>query len=189
MSILKVLPFTASALVVAGGILGGCANVSGVHTRPGPRAEIPHFTAGDPRVETAGFVRETLRVSIDRADRTHTLMAFAVGETLTLGAMVTGGFRGLVRWKIGGRRISFAMNTAGSLENIPVEIEGEPTTPAPTGQGASFRGTTWVNIELPLADWVSDGTPLQLVFLPEIGEHPLFLPDDGFHYEVEFVRS
>ena len=162
---------------------------TGVYTSPGPKVEIPHFAAGDPRVNTAGFVRETMRLQVVRGDQTHTLMAFVVGETLTLGAMVEGDFRGLVRWKVGGRRLSFAMNTAGSLEDVPVEIEGDSTTPAPTGQGASFRGTTWINIELPLIDWLSEGTPLQLVFFPEIGEDPLFLPDDGYHYEVALVRT
>lgn len=156
-------------------------------THLGPDAEVPVFAADDERVNTAGFVGETLRLHRERDGVRYTLMAFAVGDTLTLGAMVKGAFDGLVRWKIGGRSLSFAFDSAGSLSEVPIEVEGEPLATVAPGQGAVFRGIAWVNVELPLAEWASDGTPVQLAFLPEIGA-PLFLPDDGHHYRVRLAR-
>ena len=102
---------------------------------------------------------------------------------------VKGAFDGTVRWRVGDRRLSFALDTAGSLSDVPVDVEGgaaEGGAVAP-GQGAVFRGIAWVNLELPLADWASDDTPLQLSFVPTVGE-PLFLPADGYHYQVRLVR-
>lgn len=163
----------------------GCATTSGVTTSRGPDVEVPIFSADDPRVKTAGFVRETSRLHREEDGVRLTLMAFAVGKTLTLGAMVRGTFDGLVRWKIGGRRLSFAFDTTLATGEIPVEVEGEAQKL--TAQRASFRGTSWANIELPVGEWIEDGTPLQLVFLPRVGT-PRFLPDDGYHYRVRLSR-
>lgn len=167
----------ALATALAAALLGSCAATA----RPGPEAVIPVFAKDDPRVDTAGFVGETLRLSVGRDGVRHTLMAFVVGDTLTLGAMVGGPFDGLVRWHVGNRLLELPFDTGGALAAVPVRVDGSSSEHR--GAGASFRGTTWVNVELPHRQWIDDGTPLQLVFLPKVGR-PLFLPDDGWHYRV-----
>ncbi len=111
-------------------------------------------------------------------------MAFVVGDALTLGAMVRGDFMGNVRWQVGGRELSFAMDTgAGSWSDVQV------AGPSTLGQGAHFRGTTWINLELPLIDFIdlADGGALQLRFEPERGPR-VTLPDEGYHYVTTLVR-
>ncbi len=90
-------------------------------------------------------------------------MAFAVGETLTLGAMVHQQFRGDVRWEIGNTALSFRWDT-GSEGPVPVQVEDLELDPV--GQRGSFRGIHWVNVELPLSLMGEDGTPLRLRFAP-----------------------
>ncbi len=175
------------AVMVGPLLIAACASSDGASTRRGPDAAVPMFAADDERVNTAGFISETLRLHEERDGVRHTLMAFVVGDTLSLGAMVKGEFHGLVRWKVGGRRFSLPFDTVGPMDPVPITVEAGPSA-AMAGHGASFRGTTWVNVDVPIADWVEDGTALQLVFLPRVGA-PLFLPDDGYHYRVKLVQG
>ncbi len=158
----------------------GCATSQ---VRNGPVAHVPVFAADDPRVETAGFVRETLRLTrtIDGTD--YTLMAFAVGNTLTLGAMVKGEFQGRVDWLVGRRRLRFDFDTAAASSEVPVAVREDAawTQARFTGQGASFEETHWINVELPLDDWLANDTALMLTFRPH-GNDSVVLPDTGFAY-------
>jgi len=112
-------------------------------------------------------------------------MAFAVGDTLRLGAMVKGSFRGTVRWAVGGRNLALPFDTATPGADAKVAVDGATSTFV--GKGAEFRGTAWVDVELPLADWLRDGTPLQLEFAPEHGATQV-LPDAGLHYVARLER-
>lgn len=164
-------------------LAAACASPAGA-TKAGPEAQVPVFAAGDARVGTAGFVAETLRLHHERDGVRYTLMAFVVGDTLTLGAMVRGKFAGEVRWRIGDRRLSFAFDTDAAARDVPVSERDAGTQLR--GQGASFRGTSWVNLDLPLAGWAADGTPLELTFVPRAGA-ALALPDGGYHYTMRLV--
>ena len=129
-----------------------------------PDLRIPHFPEDDPRANTAGFVRQTLRLvrKLPAADGTEpqfTLMAFAIGETLTLGAMVHQDFAGSVGWEIGETTLDLAWDTKGQGP-VPVRVEGAELEAV--GQRGSFRGIHWVNVELPLRLLDDDGTALRL---------------------------
>jgi pimeloyl-ACP methyl ester carboxylesterase len=131
-----------------------------------PDLRIPHFSEDDPRANTAGFVRQTLRLvrKLPAADGTEpqfTLMAFAIGETLTLGAMVHQDFAGLVGWEIGETTLGFDWDTKDQGP-VPVRVEGAELEAV--GQRGSFRGIHWVNVELPLSMLGDDGTALRLRF-------------------------
>jgi hypothetical protein len=160
-------------------LLGACAAVDPAVTREGPELPVPVFAAGDPRVGQAGFVGETLRLHREDDGVRCTLMVFAVGDTLTLGAMVRGAFRGEVRWRVGGRTLRVPFDAGAPAKDAEVAVAGAPGPLV--AHGAQFRGTSWTNIEVPLAEWLADGTPVQLEFAPEAGS-PRVLPDAGFHY-------
>lgn len=145
------------------------------------------FAADDARVNTPGFVRETLRIHKAEGDTRYTLMAFVVGDTLTLGAMVEGPFRGLVRWNVDGRELGVEFDAASPPAEAPVTLYGANDTGL-TGRGASFRGTSWINVELPAREWVHDGTSLGLTFRSESGAL-CALPELGVGYDVRLVRE
>ena len=150
----------------------------------GPPLQIPAFAANDPRVGQRGFVGETLRVHKEVEGTTFTLMAFAVGDTLTLGAMVKGSFRGTVHWTVGARELRVPFDAAAPVKS-PVEVKGSDARLV--AEGAGFRGTSWTNIELPRAEWLPDGTPLQLEFLPENGA-AVVLPDRDASYVAHYAQ-
>lgn len=148
-----------------------------------PALAIPRFAAEDPAVETPGFVARTLRVTRQREvqrevqgeARSFVLMVFAVGDTLTVGAMTKQAFAGVVRLELGERTLEGAWETS-SKESVAFTAAGDDEALELEGQPGSFRGTSWVNVELPLAEWMPDGeTSLRLTFLPADGE-PLALP-------------
>tara|TARA_R110002073_G_scaffold256072_1_gene418607 strand:+ start:234 stop:779 length:546 start_codon:yes stop_codon:yes gene_type:complete len=165
-------------------MLAACAT-NGPATLPGPLAAIPVFASDDERVGTAGFVGQTLRLKHEHEGVTYTLMAFVVGETLTLGAMVKGAFAGNVQWQVGGRKLSFPFDSAKVRAATPVHVSDSPEALL-EGQSASFRGTSWLNVDVPLASFVDDGTALQLVFQSNTG-NTVTLPDDGHHYVVQLT--
>ena len=138
------------------------------------------FAADDSRVGTAGFVGQTLRLSKESDGVTHTMMAFVVGDTLTLGAMVKGEFTGNVHWQLGDRSLTFAFDASAVAADTAVMIDDDPSKTL-QGHGASFRGISWINVDVPLADWAADGTSLQLTFTTNNGKL-LTLPDAGYHY-------
>lgn len=154
-------------------------------TLPGPVADIPVFASDDPRVGTAGFVGQTLRLTQQHEGITYTLMSFVVGDTLTLGAMVKGTFAGDVRWSMGQRQLKFPFHTAAAQTGTFASVSDNPTAKI-EGQGATFRGTAWMNFDLPLASWISNGAPLQLTFVSHDGAN-VTLPDTGHHYVVQLT--
>ena len=144
------------------------------------------FATNDARVNTPGFVGQTLRVPKEVDGVRYTLMAFAVGDTLTLGAMVKGGaFRGTVHWTVGDRRLALPFDTATPGADAKVTVDSAAS--ALVAKGAEFRGTAWTNVELPLADWLRDGTPLQLEFAPAQGQTQV-LPEADHHYVARLER-
>lgn len=161
------------------------ACVGAPRLQPGPHAEIPVFAADDARVATPGFVQQTLRLRSEQGAVTYTLMAFVVGETATLGAMVKGAFSGRVHWTLADHRLDLAFDAASPGAEVPVTIDGS-VDGARTAKGAAFRGTAWTNVEVP-AGWLVDGAPLALQFEPAAGP-AIDMPGGGAHYVVQLVR-
>jgi len=162
-------------------LLSACAAPTGLAA--GPELAIPVFAADDPRVGQAGFVGETLRLHREEDGTRYTLMAFRVGEAWTLGAMVRGdaGFAGEVQWSIGERELVIPFDTAAPAATTQVRVT-PPTEDEPTPEAAGFRGTVWVNVDLPAA-WIQRGTPVQLRFAARDGA-AIALPDAGVAYTV-----
>lgn len=177
---------TRSQLVFATALLfAACASAPKAPAVPaGPEIEIPRFAAGDPRVDQPGFVGQTLRLKHVVGDTTYTLMTFVVGDTLTLGAMVKGPFRGNVHWTIGARELRLPFDTKKAEKNTPVAVTGSRAVI--TAQGAWFQSNAWTNVELPCAEWLPAGTPLQLEFVPASGT-AVTLPEAGAPYQAKFV--
>ena len=156
-------------------LVGACASHA-------PQILIPQFSASDPRVQTAGFVGETLRLHRDVDGQRYTLMAFVVGDTLTLGAMVKGAFAGDLSWKLGARTLRMPFDTKGKLRAVVVRVEPGESQPV-QAEGASFRGITWLNVEVPAAWLGAADTELRLVFSPAAGS-PIALPEAGGSYRA-----
>lgn len=159
------------------GLLAALAACAGAPPPAGPDFTVPCFTADDARVGQAGFVAATHRENRDVDGVRYTLMAFAVGDKLTLGAMVKGAFRGEVRWQVGERTLHVPFDAAAPAAASQVVVAGDAAAPPLQAQGAQFRGTAWTNIELPAA-WLPAGAPLALVFAPAQGT-PVALPPAG----------
>ncbi len=135
----------------------------------GPELLVPQFTAEDERVGTAGFVRETTRINRDLDGVTYTLMIFAVGEKLTLGAMVKGEFEGTAHWRVGERRLSlpFSRDNRGGAT---VRVESALPMEELNGEHAGFDDFDWVNVDVPLGEWLpAPGTAVSLAFAKEDG--------------------
>jgi hypothetical protein len=154
----------------------------GRHGSGAPTLTVPHFSADDPRVGTAGFVGQTTRLSFVEGETTYTLMAFAVGDVLTLGAMVEGPFDGTAEWRVGGRSFSVPVTRANrGSDEVPV------TGAEVTGRHGGFRDFDWVNVEVPLDDWLPDGTVVGLSF--RAGGRSITLPEGGGVYASEVVTG
>lgn len=169
-------------------LTGGCAGSGSITTAAGPDMAVPVFDADDPQVQTAGFVRKTLRLTEEHDGVTYTLMAFVVDDTMTLGAMVKGGFSGDVEWRVADRSAALPFDTDASLSDVPVMVHDDQGDSTLVGQGASFRGTSWVNIEVDVDAWGADGTPIQLIFTPRTGS-AVHLPDASHHYVLRRVPA
>ncbi|MHC5066614.1 MAG: hypothetical protein ACYTG5_21870 [Planctomycetota bacterium] len=144
----------------------------------GPELLVPHFAADDERVSTAGFVRETTRIDREMGETTYTLMIFAVGEQLTLGAMVKGEFEGTAHWQVGERRFSLPFSR-GNRGGATVPVESALSTEELSGEHAGFDDFDWVNVDVPLAEWLpEDGTRVSLEFTG-LGDFVIRLPETG----------
>ena len=130
---------------------------------------VPHFAAGDPRVNTAGFVGQTTRIDRTLGDDTFTLMIFAVGDVVTLGAMIRGEFAGTADWVMGDHSFSVPLRRA-NRGRTDVPVEG----PSLVGQHGGFDDYDWVNVDVPIEDWMPDGTRVRLEFRSE--ERTVTLP-------------
>jgi hypothetical protein len=114
-------------------------------------------------------------------DDTFTLMIFAVGDVLTLGAMVRGDFDGTASWRVGDR--SFA---------VPLRREDRGRSDVRTtraglvGQHGGFDDYDWVNVEVPIGEWWSDGVLVRLDFRGDGVE--VALPDRDRWFVGTLVR-
>lgn len=145
-----------------------------------PDLAIPRFAEEDERVGTAGFFARTLRTGrldapspldaeVSPPPAHRRLMAFAVGDTLTLGALTDREFEGQVEFQVGKMSFELPWNTSGAQGPIPARSKGSIDTKA-QGQPGSFRGQHWVNIELPLEDVLPGAQgPLRLLWKPSQG--------------------
>ena len=136
------------------------------------RLTVPHFSADDPAVGTAGFVGRTTRLQREVDGTTYTLMAFAVGDNLTLGAMVEGTFDGVGHWYVG-EEAFVAPLRRDNRGRTDVAIEGL----AAPGEHGGFAEFDWVNVTLPLEQWGQDGTRVRLEFRG--GPDPISIPATG----------
>ena len=174
--------------------------VSGIETRIAkyfndqlaPQADlaVPSFTKDDKRIDTAGFVRLTRRVSWTKDKATWTLMAFRVGDVVTLGAMVKGAdFSGQVRFSLGETAVEVPFDTkVKPKDKVAARTVGQKDAKV-TAQQASFRGTHWINAELKVNDWFTKRPmPLVVEFLPKSGE-PVRLPGASASFAVTFVAK
>ncbi len=125
----------------------------------GDELTVPHFSADDPSVNTGGFVARTTRVVRDVGDTSFTLMAFAVGSTATLGAMVNGPFEGTATWTVGER--TFSVPLSRSNRGMAVSVDGV----AADGAHGGFDSWDWVNVDLPVDGWLPDGTEVRVDFV------------------------
>ena len=147
---------------------------------PEPWLRVPQFAKDDERVETAGFVRLTQRVDRHQGEGRFSLMAFAVGDRITLGAMVKGAdFKGKLRFRINKVSATFDFDSEKpSKEPIPGMMKGSIDTKL-VGEQASFRGVHWITVEFAKSDlWTTSFPSLALDFLPSKGE-ALSLPATG----------
>lgn len=152
-----------------------------------PIARIPRFAADDARVGTAGFVAQTLRLHHETATARYTLMAFVVGDTLTVGAMVRGPFRGQIRFVLAGHSLAFRFDTEAPPTEVEVVVDAGRAASL-KGQGASFRGTMWINVDLPATTWLPPAARLSLLFDGADGTR-ILLPPDAPAYVVELIDS
>lgn len=144
--------------------------------------EVPRFDGKDERTRTAGFVGLVRRENTEVDGNRFTLMAYAVGDTLTLGAMIKGEFAGRIEWQLDDRGWAFPLDTAqkGGPDVAMEAMWGQGATPR--GERAGFRGYTWVNFNQP----ASGVRRVRLVFRRATGE-PIVLPTDADAYEIRLV--
>ena len=141
---------------------------------------VPQFAVDDPLVGTAGFVARTTRINRPIDGTTFTLMAFAVGDVFTLGAMVEGPFEGTAHWTVGQRTFSVPVRRS-NRGTTDIAVFGQ----AFVGQHGSFNAFDWGNVEVPIDEWLPNGTRVRLEFEAEGAR--VVLPDDDrwFVAEVE----
>lgn len=152
---------------------------------PGPPLEVPAYQADDPVVNQGGFVNQVRLAEVERAGTSYILMAFAVGERMTLGAMVQGPFTGDAVWRVGsyGFRVSFDTG-----QTRVVDLSAPAGTADLVAQTAGFRDFRWVNVDVDRAGWFPGGeADLALEFLPSGGK-PIVLPDEGWAYDARLVE-
>lgn len=127
-----------------------------------PVLVVPSFKKEDPRTKTAGFVAETVRVSrIVKNDR-FILMAFSVGDKVTLGCMVYQPFDGEVQLEIGQRILRVPFSTSNKQRRIDV-WEGSEKMDFQGGVGR-VRKIVWFTMEMEKKKWFKDSTSLSITF-------------------------
>jgi hypothetical protein len=179
------MPHPLRVTAIACLLLAACGTSTPTAPRPGPEIKIPVFAADDARVGKGGFVQETLRLHQEIDGVRYTLMVFVVGETLTLGAMTKGGeFKGTVQWTLGGRTLRTAFDSSKPAKDAEVTVTGG--TGALVAHGAAFNGTSWMDVEMPVSQWLPEGALLSLTFTPEHGASKT-LPESGASYVARFV--
>lgn len=156
-------------LLVSCALVAACA-ATGDRAVESPALAIPSYPADDPRPQTGRFVREVRLAETTVGETRFILMAFRVGDTLTLGAMTEGPFEGSANFRLGKRGLEF--DFAADHGEIAVTTTNPPAgAERPRGQQAGFRDYRWINVELESDLWLPDGaTLLGLRFRDRLGQ-------------------
>ncbi|MEM7204045.1 MAG: PQQ-binding-like beta-propeller repeat protein [Planctomycetota bacterium] len=120
----------------------------------GPVLEIPSYAADDPRPKSGGFVREVRLAEVERDGTKYILMAWEVGEVLTLGAMTQGPFEGDVDWRLDDAHVRFAVTTEPRSGKVAVVAKHASAGASPLeGRKAGVGDYRWTNVDLPSPLW------------------------------------
>ena len=162
---MRLAPLTLTGLL---GSLAAC-HATGDGDAATTPLSIPSYRADDPRPQTGGFVREVRLAETIVGETKFILMAFRVGDTLTLGAMTEGPFEGTARFRLGEHELGFEF--APEHGDVAVETTNPPAgVERPIGQQAGFKGFRWVNVDLDSDAWLPDGAArLDLRFTDRAG--------------------
>lgn len=181
---MRIHPLLSLPLVL---VLAGCAATAWSGGAP---LDVPSYAADDPRPRTGGFVRDVQLAETERDGDRFILMAFEVGTTLTLGAMVEGDFEGDVVWRLNDAKLTLRLASKQPPAGVSVTVEEGPSgVEVPVGQQAGFRGYRWVNIELDSARWLPGRIgALSLTFEPEQGD-AVRLPVDEHVFAARLVEA
>ena len=144
---------------------------------------VPSYPKDDERLGQPGFVNETRRVGRERGDTGFELMTWCAGETWTVGAMVHGPFSGMVTFEVDGHEFEVDLDTTTKAEGPPEVLRNGKAFDANCSR-ASFRGWTWVNLELKRPH---ENARLALTYRPIEGK-PLRLPGAGSNFGVHLVN-
>lgn len=153
------------------------ASSSNSPSQPHDRLVVPQFAVDNPLIGTPGFVAHTTRINRPVEGTTFTLMAFAIGDVLTLGAMVEGPFDGTAHWTVGERTFSVPVRRS-NRGTTDVAVSGQ----ALVGQHGGFNAFDWVNVEVPIDEWLPNGTRVRLEF--EAADARVVLPHDGGWFDA-----
>ncbi|MEL6904429.1 MAG: hypothetical protein AAFP22_03430 [Planctomycetota bacterium] len=163
-------------------LLASCASNSAPSPAPveGPALEVPRYAEDDERPNTGGFVRDVSLASVERDGTTFTLMAWQVGDVLTLGAMTDGAFTGQVEWQLGTRGFRFDVDEEPRSGRMPVEAIDPPAGAAALGgDKAGFSSFSWTNVDLEASLWWFEGpAALSVTWRTEAGKL-VRLPEEG----------
>lgn len=155
---------------------------------PANPLEVPSYAADDPRPQQGGFVRDVRLEEVERDETKYILMAWRVGDVLTLGAMTQGPFVGHVRWSLDDALFDFDVVAKPASQDVPVRVTGAPAAAGPLrGETAGFRDYRWTNIDLASPVWLSnDQCALSVTFEAADGA-VVTLPDRGA-YAVRMIQ-
>lgn len=133
--------------------LAGCSSVEGPVTVP---LEILVYSTDDPRPSSGGFVSKAKRAIVEVGEAEYSLMVWAVGDRVMLGAMAKSEDRYEASFRMP-QPMTFALgpDAHGNL----MDAQGSETT----ASGAGFRGFHWVTFEMP-REKLPEGSPLSLCF-------------------------
>lgn len=166
-----------------------------------PDLRVPHFAADDARVNGAGFVHLTRRIwrtlppaadaAPKRADGeaapSFGLMVYAVGDELTIGAFTKQAFEGRFTIDVGEISLVYAWDTEDE-RLFSVTAKGLESAPEP--HAASFRGSYWVTVDVPLAKALPERQEtLRLTFHPAAEDAaPIRVPGGNRPFAVRLVQ-
>jgi hypothetical protein len=174
--------FRASLALGLGVFVGACA---GTRTRV---ALIPRFAAGESRVAKPDLGGDLFRIDRDVAGQKFTLLAVAVGNTLTVGARVKGSFAGNVTWRVGNHQLKFVLGARQPPAEIPIEVMGELAGSNFVGRATGSQSFRQVDIDLPLDTLTNGNGALQVRFIPGDGGAAVSIPATGALRGVYILR-
>ena len=155
---------------------------------PANPLEVPSYAADDPRPQQGGFVRDVRLEEVEQDETKYILMAWRVGDVLTLGAMTQGPFVGHVRWSLDDALLDFDVVAKPASQDVPVRVTGAPAAAGPLrGETAGFRDYRWTNIDLASPVWLSDDQCALSVTFEAADGAVVTLPDRGA-YAVRMIE-